>query len=161
MLFINRRNGNNSQYICEKVDEGYEVLLFSRSGDLVYGSVFPKEPWIMEINDKICEIGISTGSPSTYVFYFNKVTLQISEISFNSKLLDEKYIVYMENGELIIQDIFDKEIFYKKIVRDFTKTANPSSAIISIELDSSENLILEYYKGKDYIEEIEIIPLYP
>lgn len=147
----------NSQYTCEKTVDGYEVTLFDRKNNTVFDMVYPKEPWIREIDDDILEIGISTGLPSSYVFYFDKETSKISDTYFNSILLDSKYIAYMDDGELVISDLFDKRVFYKKITRDFTKTANPSSAIISIELVDEENLIIDYYKGEDYEEVAEVI----
>ena len=54
---------------------------------------------------------------------------------------------YIENGELIIRDIFDEGTFCKKITRDFTETADPTSAIISITLEKEGQFVIEYYKG--------------
>lgn len=45
------------------------------------------------------------------------------------------------------------------IVRDFTKTADPMSAIIDIELIDSGNVKLTYLTGNDYTEVTEIISL--
>ena len=97
----------NTQYTCNQVEEGYEVKLYDKNNQEIYSEVYPKEPWIKEVTENILEIGISTGSPSSYVFYFDRETSKISDVYFNAILLDNKYVAYMENSEeLIITDIF-------------------------------------------------------
>ncbi|MBQ6888402.1 MAG: hypothetical protein IJN54_12925 [Lachnospiraceae bacterium] len=155
-LFINE----NNQYISKQVELGYEVKLYDKNNKEIYSVVYPKEPWIKEVTENILEIGISTGSPSRHVFYFNKETSKISDVYFNSILLDNKYVAYMGNSEeLIIMDIFNEGILCKKVTRDFSKTANPSSAIINIEIEDGENILLEYLLGVDYMEVSETINL--
>ncbi len=63
----------------------------------------------------------------------------------------------MEDRALIICDIFDKEVFCKKIVRDFTKTADPVSAVISITLNEEGQFVLEYYQGEAYNVVTELV----
>ena len=150
----------NCQYTCEKVTDGYEVTLYDKTNKKVYSEIYPKEPWIKEITEDILEIGISTGSPCSYVFYFQKSDAKISETYYNPILIKNKYIAYMEeNRELILTDMFNEGLFYEKIVRNFTETADPISAVINIEMPDDESILLEYYKGADYGEEAEIIAI--
>ncbi len=154
-------NEKNTQYKCKQIERKYEVNLYDKNNREIYSVVYPKEPWIKEVTENILEIGISTGSPSRHVFYFNKETSKISDVYFNSILLDNKYVAYMENSEeLIIMDIFNEGILCKKVTRDFSKTANSGSAIINIEIVDEEKILLEYLSGEDYMEVAEIIKLF-
>ncbi|MCM1091209.1 MAG: hypothetical protein NC092_02215 [Butyrivibrio sp.] len=65
----------------------------------------------------------------------------------------------MEGGQLILSDIFDRDLLYMTISRDFTKTANPMSAIISVEMQEEGNVVLLYYQGEACEEKSEIITL--
>lgn len=94
-----------------------------------------------------------------YKFYFNKKSAEISDTFFNPMLVGDSYIAYMEDHELIVRDIFDEDLFCMRIVRDFTGTADPMSAVISIEMADSKTIILTYYKGEDYIETSEKIEM--
>lgn len=63
----------------------------------------------------------------------------------------------MEDGELILKDIFHKDLLYMSISRDFTKTADPMSAIIAIEMQDEGTIVLSYYRGENYEETSEIL----
>lgn len=68
-----------------------------------------------------------------------------------------------EEGKLILSDIFysdqQENMLYMTIVRDFAKTADPMSAIVSIEQIDSGNIELIYLTGEDYTEVTEVIPI--
>ncbi|MDE5589721.1 MAG: hypothetical protein K2J60_11385 [Acetatifactor sp.] len=66
----------------------------------------------------------------------------------------------MEDGRLILQDIFHKGLLYMTISRDFTQTADPMSAIIAIEMQDEGTIALSYYKGDNYEETSEVITIY-
>lgn len=146
-------------YFCEKVKDGYEISLYNNLNQKIYSEVYPIEPTIRPVKENVLEISISVGSPASYNFYFDIERFKISDTFFNSFFVGDNYIAYMYNEELILRDAFDKDTFYMTITRDFTKTANPMSAIISIELVEQENVKLRYFKGEDYVEIIEIIEL--
>ena len=133
--------------------EGYEVVLYGKRNEEFFSIVYPKEPEIISIADDILEISVSTGSPSRYTFYFDSKSVKISETFFNPMLIDNKYVAYMENGRLILVDIFREGILYKDIVRDFSKMADSISAVISIEPLENGDFFLQYYKG----DEMQII----
>lgn len=151
----NRMTISNSQYLIKKDVSGYEVILYDKENNEVYKMVYPIEPWIKEVTDNILEIGVSTGVPSTYVFYYNKDTAKMSDTYFNSILFGNKYIAYMEsNEEIILTDIFDEGILYKEVGRNFTKCLNP---IINIEVLDNDNILLEYYAGENFEKKSELI----
>ena len=148
------------QFTCIEVEGEYEVTLYDKSGNKIDSWIYPKEPWVKEVNENILEIGISVGTPARYTFYFDKESCQISDTYFNPILFGNKYIAYMENcEELILTDIFNEGILYKKIVRDFTQSANPIDAVTIIEMMDDEKILLEYFEGDDFAERKEIISL--
>lgn len=144
--------------VCSQVTDGYEVTVYEK-GKKIFSETYPIEPGINEITEGIYEIRISVGSPAAYVYYINTQDFKISTVYFNPILFGNGYVAYMENDELILTDLFQEGILDKRVVRDFTKTADPISAIIKIEMQDNENIVLEYYKGADYVEELEIIKI--
>lgn len=142
--------------ICMKKEEYYEVSVYEKNKK-VFSEVYLVEPEISEISEGIFEIRISVGSPAANVYYVDTKDFKISAVYFNPILLGDKYVAYMENGELILTDLFQEGILNKKIIRDFTRTANPISAIIKIEISDDKCIELEYYRGTDYMKESEVI----
>lgn len=125
----------------------------------VVQEIYPKEPGISRVTEDILEISISVGSPARYVFYFNTKNSNISETYFNPIIVGDNYVAYMENGELILRDIFCEDLMKMRIVRDFSQTADPMSAVMQIEVVGDENIMLTYLKGADYEEVSEKIKI--
>lgn len=149
---------NEKKFLCREVSEGYEVVLFGKWNEEIFSEIYPKEPGIANITDDILEISVSTGNPSRYVFYFDQKTSRISDTFFNPILFDNKYVAYMENDRLVLTDIFGEGTLYKEILRDFSKMANPVSAVISIERMESGDILLRYYAEEDMGIVSETIP---
>lgn len=158
-LYFNTQCKNNNSYSINQINGEYKINIYNHKGKKVFTESYPIEPSIIELNEDIIEIVLSTGSPSRNVFFFNRENLMISKVFFDPIVLDNKYVAYMENNELFLTDIFGQGLLNKKINRDFTQTANPISAIISIEMINNETIKLSYYKGEDYNEQTEIINL--
>lgn len=143
--------------ICREVPEGYEVVLYNNENEEVFSMVYPCEPWIVNITEEVWEIGVSTGNPSRYVFYFDRQNSKISKTFFNPILFDNMYVAYMEGNKLILEDIFSEGILCEKITRDYSKMADPISAVDSIEILENGEILLQYYKGDDMELVSEII----
>ncbi len=139
---------SDSQVAVKRIAEEYEVRLYDKAYNEVFSTTYPKEPWIVEVTESIFEIGYSTGSPASTVVYFDKDSGKISAGYMNSRLIDGKYVAYMENEELIFTDIFNEEI-YRTIKRDFATAIDP---LISIEMLDRDTILLHYYKGNDFLE---------
>ncbi len=156
-------NGSiDEQFTNEEIKDGNKITLYDKSGNVVYSVdyQYPTISWVKELTSDILEIGVSFGSPARYVFYFNKENAQMSDTYFNEILIDNQYVAYMEdNNTLILTDLFKEGIVYKRIVREFSVDANPIWSIINIELMDEEHILLEYYKGVQRQEEIEVITL--
>ena len=152
-----------SPFLCKKVEEGYELTIYNSSGAIILSEVYLKEPGISWVTENVMEIAISVGSPARYVYYIDLDEDKVSDVYFNPTLVGDKYVAYMEEGKLILSDIFytDKQegLLYMTIDRDFYETADPMSAIMGIEPIDSENIELTYLTGGDYAEVTEIIPI--
>lgn len=152
----------NGQVLYERKD-GYQLILYDKEHKEVLSEHYPENMWIDGVSEDILEIGISVGNPGNYTYYFDKETVEISETFFDAILVGDEYIVYMKDDDerkertLIISDIFKEGILEKEITRDFSKTEEPMSAIISVEMIDSENIRLEYYKGETFTIESEIV----
>ena len=148
----------NSQFSLQETSDGYELILYDREEQEVYSIVYPKEPWVEKVADGVLEIGISTGSPARYTFYFRKEDSKISDTFFNAKLFGGKYIAHcpLIDGPLILTDIFEEGILYQEIHRDFS---NPMSVIYSIELVDENHVMLEYCAGEDYTIVDEVVEI--
>lgn len=155
-----RKESEKQPYSCVKVEDGYEVILYGVSGEIVSSMEFPIEPGIRQITEGLFEISVSVGSPASYVFWFDTKGARISETYFNPVLVGNKYVAYMENSEeLILRDLFHEGLLEMKIARDFSQTADYMSAVVHIEMADSENIILTYLQGPDYTEVSETIRL--
>lgn len=159
-----------AQFSLQETPDGYELILYDREKREIYSKVFPLEliiePWVKEVSEGILEIGISTGSPVRYTFYFRKEDAKISDTFFNAMVVGEKYIAHRplvgehwNNDPLILTDIFEEGILYQEIYRDFSVTADLMSAIYSIELIDEDHIMLEYCTGEDYSVVNEVVEI--
>ncbi|MBD5456892.1 MAG: hypothetical protein HDR23_10615 [Lachnospiraceae bacterium] len=155
----------NSQFSLQETSDGYELILYDREEQEVYSIVYPKEPWVEEMAEGVLEIGISTGSPARYTFYFRKEDSKISDTFFNAKLFGGKYIAHrpfigdQQNDPLILTDIFEEGILYQEIHRDFSASADLMSVIYSIELVDEDHVMLKYCAGEDYTILNEVVEI--
>ena len=90
---------------------------------------------------------------------------KMSDTFFNAKLFGGEYIAHRPevgeqwNNPLILTDIFEEGILYQEIYRDFCVTADPMSAIYSIELIDEDHVMLEYCAGEDYTTVNEVLEI--
>ncbi|MDE5599026.1 MAG: DUF4163 domain-containing protein, partial [Lachnospiraceae bacterium] len=146
----------------------YQLTLYDKEHNEILSESYPESMWIDGVSEDVLEIGISVGNPANHTYYFNKETAQISDTFYNAIVVGDKYIAYIaddasdrEERTLILSDIFKEGILYQEITRDFSKTAEPMSAIISIEMIDDETIRLEYYQGEDCSVECENISIQP
>lgn len=152
-------NKELAKVTCIELEEGYQVTLYDKRGKVFFELDTPVQPGITDLASNITEISISVGSPARYVLYYDRQNCKMSDVYFNPILIDNKYIAYMEECDLIIRDLFNREILCKRIVRDFAKTADAMSAVMSIQCLEEENFVINYLKGEDYESITEIVPI--
>lgn len=159
------KNIRNIQFSLRETADGYELILYDREKREVFSEVYPMKPWVKEVSEGILEIGISTGSPARYTFYFRKEDAKISDTFYNAKLFGGRCIAHRPmvgdqwDEPLILTDIFEEGILYQEIYRDFSVTADLMSAIYSIELTDEEHIMLEYCVGEDYTVVSEVVEI--
>ena len=159
VFFIDIHSAKSTQIITRKKNRDYELTLFSEQGEEIFSERYPVEPRFKEINKGVIEIALNTGSSSTYVFFFDKKKGKVSDIFFTPILFGDNYIAFMKNEVLVLTDMFEQERLYIEISRDFSKVANPISAVINIALIDANAISLKYYKGSDFDEVSEIITM--
>lgn len=150
----------NNRYTCIAIEEGFEISFYSKTNEMFFSEWYPKEPAISQVTENVFEICISVGSSASYIFYLDIEKAEISETFFNPLLFGDCCVAYMDDDKLILRDIFNENLLYMTISRDFTKTADPMSAILAIDMRDEETITLSYYKGEDYEEISEIITIF-
>ena len=159
---------SNGQCTYEIIGEDEcEITLYNKEHVEVFSGVYPlHHSWVEAISGNVLEIGLSTGSPARYTFYFDTETAEMSDVFFNAKVFGDKYIAYMDDDvigadeiALTLTDIFERGILHQEVVRDFSVCADPMSAVHSVEMIDDNNIRLEYCKGEDYTTVSEIIEL--
>ncbi len=145
--------------ITKHSDREYSLILYGKGKNVIKEEEYPKEPSVNLLKDGILQVTISTGSPASYVHYFDIISNKVSDVYFNPILAQNGKIVYMNEGELIVSDIFDKTKIFKKIIRDFSPTANPASAVLGARFQEGNKLYIDYLSGAEEKETSEIIYL--
>ena len=159
---------SNGQCTLEKIgkdNDQYKIMLYDTEHVYVDSVVFSYcEPWVEAITDTLLEINYNAGNPARYTFYFDMETARISDTFFNSIFFGDQYIAYMALDEedeiaLTLIDIFNENILYQEIIRDFSPFADYMGAVIGIEMVDDNNIRLKYYEGTDMTTVSEIIEL--
>lgn len=148
----------------EETESGKAVVLYDGQTHRMETIPVIEKTSVTPITDTMYEITQSVGSPARYVFYYDMKNGNVSDVYFNPILISagnepSRYVAYMKDGVLFACDIFNKHIFCEKIERNFTKTADPVSAVIDITLEEEGRLALKYYQGDAYNVVTETITL--
>ncbi len=140
-------------------DNTYTVYLYDSKKNIVFKQILLKEPFFEEFDNGIVMIGVSLGSPLNYKYFYDGKNNKISNTYENLIAIIESKVIYMQGEYLIISDMFDESVYYKEIHREWAKTAEPSTAVISVQLLDTNQVELIYYVGYDFVEVKEIIDL--
>lgn len=144
--------------IIDNGDYTYTYEIRDNKGNiLLYESQSDSAPHIEMLSDSLlkCMIQSGTGYISQHTFYVNVETGAISE-TFNS-VFDElngrvAYFLYLNsNHYIVVQDIFDKEAFFKEI--ELPGDYYCVEAVVSCEFsEDGKTLELVCKVGEDYTE---------
>lgn len=145
--------------VIKSDDKSYTIILYDKNKNVVHQETVVKEPYISLEDEKVIRITNSLGSPLNYTYFYDVVSSKISPVYENALLVEKDKVVFMKDNVLIVSDIFNKDLFYKEIRRNFSQTAVPSSAIVSVKFVEPTKLQLNYLEGKNFVEKSEIIDL--
>lgn len=147
-------------YAIIKDKDNYILTIYNPDKKVIYDATFPhKKPHVSKLYNDIVKISVSLGSPNSYVYFFDMKSHAVSEVYRNPKLIDQKKIVFVKEGKLIISDLFDEASFYQEIKRDFSPTAEPSDAIVEVEFMKDKELYIEYLEGKNFTRKREFVQI--
>ncbi len=142
----------------------YTVVFYDDNNKTIKTMSFPVEPYVRTIENNVIGVSVSVGSPANYEFFYKPKTKQFSNTFFNLTLASQGKVVYMKYKQgtkirLIISDIFDKEVFYQEIIKDFSPTAITSNDLQKTKFIGKDKLYIEYLQGKNYTVKKGIIDL--
>lgn len=151
--------------LCEMVDLGdgyYSIYIVDRNGEMIF-SKHAYRPRVEKVDKETIKVTCGIGDYKLSEF-INVRTGNVSEmfenvsIWYNNKVV---YASYEKDGsrKIIVQDAYDRNTYYKEIVREFSQIAVPSNIIIEAEFINDKQLRLVYFYGSQYERKIEIIDL--
>lgn len=144
----------------DEVNRIYEYSIKDKMGKVVdSGEIKRMAPSISYISEDMLEIRFHGGTYADLCKYYSIENNLFSQEYWNPYQIQNSWIVYYDatNKELIVQDIFSKDTFYKSYVRDIILTGPPNS--ISF-IDDGKKLCISYLRQTDNEEVTEIIDLY-
>lgn len=144
----------------------YTYVIYDSTGKVVLKDSTTKEPRIRYVSSGVLEILTNHGSSASLCSYYDIQNNILSQSFWNPSFVDGTIIIYMDFNEnrdpntlLIIQNIFNKNILYEEIVRDFSPTAVVSMAVESVKFVDQNTIELTYLRGTDFISTTETIKL--
>ncbi len=144
----------------------YEYVIYTKDGRVACKEEVGRQPCIELLPGGLLEIQTSHGSNAQlYRYYDINKDLFSGESFWNRSLVcEDGKVIYMSLDEknktvLIIQDIFDKEKYYREVHRDFAPFAVPSMALEAVKILENGDLEIMYCSTNAQKLEKEIIPL--
>ena len=138
-------------------DGNYTVILYDDNHKETYRlDYLDKGPGICYVDGGLICITLSNGTNNRYSTYYDVDSRMISDTYWNPVYLDFGRLAYLEDGKLIIRDIFDPSVFYEEILRNFA-AATQDAALFRLEFLDDHTLLLEYPEGGEYTERQETI----
>lgn len=138
----------------------YKYTIYNAQGEAVYSEKdLYREPIIKELGDDIISIGHSAGTGLFIVQYYDKLNDKFSEVFTNPLDLKNNKVIYFTKNNLVVQNIYKKSKYYKKIKLNATDTADPSNVIKSAKFIDDNTIRVTYFTGTDYKEVTETLQL--
>ena len=132
--------GNNESRI-------YEYTIYDSKGNAVdHGDVKNRPPTITYISGNIIEIRFNNSIYADTCKYYNIKANTFSNFFLTPFLVTDKKIVYYDGKNLIVQDIFDKKVFYKEFPIDMIPTGPPEYIKF---IDNGQKLKMKYMRESD------------
>ena len=138
------------------------VTIKDINGKQIFCEEYPKEPIVFLVDNETFQVIVGKGDWRISTFINIKEGI-VSEGFDNVSDCDGEKIVYAiwenETMKIIVRDIYDKDKYYKEIIRDFSPVAVPSNIIHEVTL-YKRTMHLKYFYGEEFELKEEIIQLY-
>lgn len=117
----------------------YYYIIYSLDGKIIDEQIVNKYVSI-SIDSNILEVNLNYGTLATKSIFYNLNNANKSEVYQNVLSRDKELIIYQENKDLVIQNVFDKRIYYKNIEID-----ENLKIIDSVDFESDSEIRVIYY----------------
>lgn len=139
-----------------------QYIIFDGNHEVLDYEVIEKSYPKITMMNGLVKVRVGCGTACFNVKYYNPEKRLISEWFFKPIIESDTMVVYLDyvDGvyQLIVQDIFDKQKFYKGFARDFSKIPYPVTS--ADFLYDGLQLRITYKTGQDGHEVTEILDLY-
>ena len=152
--------------VIQKDDSTFDYNVFDTDGEILDSETSVRPPYFKAIGDYLMQLSVQTGTgiSTNYAKYYDLKNSKTSE-TFNYVLTaKDNYVVCADyrNGKhiIIVQDIFDKEKYYKEYELE---NVSPVAADFAVEGHFNEkgNINITYLSGENYKETNYTIVLSP
>jgi hypothetical protein len=121
------KENKNYKIYEDKSGFNYSYTVFNNEGEIL-DSGFNTSGIKFAFNNKLLELQIDAGTYATIYRYYDLVNSRVSKYYVTPLGIGGEYVAYFKNTTtenkdnifLVIQNIFDKNIYYKEIKRDFS-----------------------------------------
>lgn len=128
----------------------YDILIFNDDNDVVYQEKDIEQPVNISKNNSLITISKDFGTGLQFVKYYDLTKEMISDEYQYVIANNDTYVAYvdgdMNNRQIVVQNIFDKNILYYEVQLDF---ANIDTPVESAEFVDNNNLKITYINSFD------------
>lgn len=133
----------------------YKYTVYSSNGKKIYTeNEIHREPLVNRVDDKIVSVSWSAGTGVDMVRYFDLDNCKKSKVFETPLDVRDKKVITYDGKSIVIQNMFDKSEFYKKI-----SLKGVSSVTVEAEFLDDNKIKVKYATGEDYKDKVEVIKL--
>lgn len=136
--------------VTKDKDKGYTVTVFDEEKHIVAKFRHIKEPRVTMVNEDILRVSvIYSGKTEPSYEYYDRRNERMSNMYDN--VLEERgdQVIYADGNRLIIRNMFDKNAYYKELVRDFAPVTPPRKALLEVEWEKPDRIVVKYLAGEE------------
>ena len=150
--------------ITDNEDYTYNYVVKDKNNNiLISNEGISREPEINVINEYLLSVSVQagTGISTRWTIYCDVLNGNVSETYYSVLGEYDENVVFVNYDNsaycIVIQNIFNRELFYKEIVlEDASPVAEP---VVSFEIEDKGAAKVVYLKGEDYSETEVMIDL--
>lgn len=155
-------NHSESYIIIERENAFYVTVCDSKNLPFDELGPFPKEPEIRQVDEAIVLVSLQAGlgKETKWGVYFNLDEHRQSEVFYGILAEADNTVVYCNDSQIIIQDIFDASKFHQVFSSFPTELSPTATPFVSATFTNDNNgVMIAYLSGEDYHTELTTISL--